>query len=114
MIEPYGGALCNLLIHGKQEIDVYFNSIGNTTSEYLVNNCVETNPSDYYKAQGLNDIYSSGLYNVANVKPEFVNKELNGAIGALRGIDSISDIQRQQGRIEALRYVLTLMGGDEK
>tara|TARA_B100000949_G_C13963430_1_gene317936 strand:+ start:98 stop:400 length:303 start_codon:yes stop_codon:yes gene_type:complete len=84
------------------------------TSEYLVNNCVETNPSDYYKAQGLNDIYSSGLYNVANVKPEFVNKELSGAIGALRGIDSISDIQRQQGRIEALRYVLTLMSGDEK
>ena len=83
------------------------------TSEYLVNNCVENNPSDYYKAQGLNDIYSSGLYNVANVKPEFLKKNLVSAIGALREIDSIREIQRQQGRIEALRYVLALMGEEK-
>ena len=79
------------------------------TSDYLVKNCVEDNPSDYYKAQGLNDIYSSGLYNIANVKSDYVKKNLESAIASLHDIDRKREIQRQQGRIEALGYILNLM-----
>ena len=79
------------------------------TSDFLVKNCPEDCPADYYKAQGMNEIYCSAAVNVENVKIGYVSKNLEAMISALIDFDRISDIQRQQGKIEALRFILSLM-----
>ena len=57
----------------------------------------------------MNEIYCSAAVNVENVKIGYVSKNLEAMISALIDFDRISDIQRQQGKIEALRFILSLM-----
>ena len=80
------------------------------TSDFLVQNCVEKDPAAYYKAQGLNEIYEKGVYNLEDVKPQYLTKTVKMRVNELKELVEFSDIQKQQGRIEALKHLVSLIG----
>ena len=80
------------------------------TSDFLVQNCVEKDPAAYYKAQGLNEIYEKGVYNLEDVKPQYLTKTVKMRVNELKELVEFSDIQKQQGRIEALKHLVSLVG----
>ena len=80
------------------------------TSDFLVQNCVEKDPAAYYKAQGLNEIYEKGVYNLEDVKPQYLTKTVKMRVNELKELVEFSDIQKQQGRIEALKHLVNLVG----
>ena len=80
------------------------------TSEFLVDNAVEKDPAAYYKAQGMNEIYSKGMFNLDDVRPKYLDKSLASKINELKYLREYSDIQKQQGKIEALKHLVNLIG----
>tara|TARA_B100000949_G_scaffold122277_1_gene107984 strand:+ start:1391 stop:1690 length:300 start_codon:yes stop_codon:yes gene_type:complete len=80
------------------------------TSEFLVDNAVEKDPAAYYKAQGLNEVYGKGVFNLEDIRPQYLDKSLVTKISELKYLREFSDIQKQQGRIEALQHLIKLIG----
>ena len=80
------------------------------TSDFLVQNCVEKDPAAYYKAQGLAEIYEKGVFNLDDIRPQYLTKTLKMRVNELKDLVEFNDIQKQQGRIEALKHLVKLVG----
>ena len=80
------------------------------TSDFLVQSCVEKDPAAYYKAQGLNEVYEKGIYNLEDIRPQYLTKTGKMRINELKDLVEYCDIQKQQGRIEALKHLVQLVG----
>jgi YesN/AraC family two-component response regulator len=80
------------------------------TSEFLVDNAVEKDPAAYYKAQGLNEIYEKGVFNLEDIRPQYLDKSLKMRVNELKHLVEYSEIQKHQGRIEALKHLVKLIG----
>ena len=80
------------------------------TSEFLVDNAVEKDPAAYYKAQGLNEIYEKAVFNLEDIRPQYLDKSLKMRVNELKHLVEYSEIQKHQGRIEALKHLVNLIG----
>ena len=80
------------------------------TSDFLVQTSVEVDPAAYYKAQGLNEIYEKGVYNLEDIRPQYLDKSLKMRVNELKHLVEHSEIQKHQGRIEALKHLVKLIG----
>ncbi len=45
--------------------------------------CVEKDPAAYYKAQGLNEVYEEGIFNLENIRPQYLTKTVKMRINEL-------------------------------
>ena len=81
----------------------------NETSKILSQNDVRENPTEYHKAQGMNDVYRSAVGRPSGVNIGVANSMLDEYMSVLTTLNEVTEIEKQQGKIIALKYIIALL-----
>ena len=79
-----------------------------TSTELRKTNARE-NPEYYYKVQGMNEVFMSAIEKQHSVNLQAVKDQLAERTVFLASLRETSDIEKQQGAIEALEFMVKLL-----
>ena len=84
----------------------------NEVTDYLKilsQNDVRENPTEYHKAQCINDVYRSAVGRPSGVNIGVANSMLDEYMSVLTTLNEVTEIEKQQGMIIALKYIIALL-----
>ena len=79
------------------------------TSRMIAQNDVRENPIEYHKAQGMNDVYRSAVGRPSGVNIGVASSMLDEYTSVLTTLTEDTEIEKQQGMIIALKYIMALL-----
>ena len=79
------------------------------TSDFLRKTNARECPEAYYKAQGMNEVFMSAISRQHSVNLETVKDQLAERSVFLASLRDTSDIEKQQGAIDALEFMVKLL-----
>ena len=79
------------------------------TLKILSQNDVRENPTEYHKAQGMNDVYRSGVSRPFGVNIGVARSMLDDSHVELSVLTDHVEIEKQQGMVIALKYIIALL-----
>ena len=79
------------------------------TSEFLRKTNARECPEAYYKAQGMNEVFMNAISRQHSVNLNMVKDQLAERTVFLAALVETNEIEKQQGAIEALEFIITLL-----
>ena len=79
------------------------------TLKILSQNDVRANPTEYHKAQGMNDVYRAAVSRPFGVNIGVARSMLDDSHVELSVLTDHVEIEKQQGMVIALKYIIALL-----
>jgi len=79
------------------------------TSEFLRKTNARECPESYYKAQGMNEVFMNAISRQHSVNLDTIKDQLAERTVFLAALVETNEIEKQQGAIEALEFIITLL-----